>query len=118
MRVHTNGLLRQCFPNGSNLRVHGPDDLRAVEDRLNNRPRRVLGWATSAEDLHASHDTMKSNCCDDRSNPPWNPPPLGSVSRVVDTSERSCHSVAPSGAVVQRRRRRREPWTTLQITRP
>jgi hypothetical protein len=42
------------FPNGSNLRVHGPDDLRAVEDRLNNRPRRVLGWATSAEDLHAS----------------------------------------------------------------
>jgi hypothetical protein len=42
VRAHTNGLLRQCFPNGRNLRVHGPDDLRAVEDRLNNRPEGFL----------------------------------------------------------------------------
>jgi IS30 family transposase len=46
---NTNGLLRQYFPKGTNLRVHGPEVLRAVEDRLNHRPRKILGWATPAE---------------------------------------------------------------------
>lgn len=46
---NTNGLLRQYFPKRTNLSVHGPEDLRAVEDRLNNRPRKILGWKTPAE---------------------------------------------------------------------
>jgi IS30 family transposase len=46
---NTNGLLRQYFPKGSNLAIHGPEVLRDVEDRLNNRPRKVLDWATPAE---------------------------------------------------------------------
>jgi len=49
---NTNGLLRQYFPKGSNLAVHDPAALRQVEDRLNNRPRKVLGWATPAEIFH------------------------------------------------------------------
>jgi transposase, IS30 family len=32
---NTNGLLRQYFPKGSDLRVHGPDDLAAVAAELN-----------------------------------------------------------------------------------
>ncbi len=46
---NTNGLLRQYFPKGSDLAVHSPDVLHKVEDRLNGRPRKVLGWATPAE---------------------------------------------------------------------
>ena len=38
----TNGLLRQYFPKGTNLHVHTPKHLRAVEDELNGRPRLVL----------------------------------------------------------------------------
>jgi len=41
---NTNGLLRQYFPKGTNLTAHDLSALRAVEDRLNNRPRRTLGW--------------------------------------------------------------------------
>jgi len=41
---NTNGLLRQYFPKGSDLRVHGPDRLVAVAAELNARPRRILGW--------------------------------------------------------------------------
>jgi IS30 family transposase len=41
---NTNGLLRQYFPKGSDLRAHGPGDLAAVAAELNARPRKTLGW--------------------------------------------------------------------------
>jgi len=41
---NTNGLLRQYFPKGSDLRAHSPDDLAAVAAELNARPRKTLGW--------------------------------------------------------------------------
>jgi transposase, IS30 family len=39
---NTNGLLRDYFPKGTDLRVHAAEHLLAVENELNNRPRRVL----------------------------------------------------------------------------
>jgi IS30 family transposase len=48
---NTNGLLRQYFPKGTNLARHGPDELAAVADALNSRPRKTLGWKTPAEAL-------------------------------------------------------------------
>jgi IS30 family transposase len=45
---NTNGLLRQYFPKGSDLRVHGPGRLAAVAAELNDRPRKTLGWNTPA----------------------------------------------------------------------
>lgn len=44
-----NGLLRQYFPKSTNLAIHNALDLRAVEERLNNRPRKRHGWKTPAE---------------------------------------------------------------------
>lgn len=46
---NTNGLLRQYFPKGTNLRTHAREHLLAVEDELNNRPRRVLNDKSPAE---------------------------------------------------------------------
>jgi IS30 family transposase len=41
---NTNGLLRQYFPKGSDLRVHDLGRLAAVAAELNARPRKTLGW--------------------------------------------------------------------------
>jgi IS30 family transposase len=51
---NTNGLLRQYFPKGTDLRAHAPERLAAVAAELNDRPRKTLGWATPAARLAAA----------------------------------------------------------------
>ena len=46
---NTNGLLRQYFPKGTDLSLHGTDELNAVAHAVITRPRKTLGWRTPAE---------------------------------------------------------------------
>ena len=48
---NTNGLLRQYFPKGTDLSRWSRDDILAVQNSINSRPRKVLGWKTPAEAL-------------------------------------------------------------------
>jgi len=48
---NTNGLLRQYFPKGTDLSRWSLEDVLAVQDALNSRPRKVLCWKTPAEAL-------------------------------------------------------------------
>lgn len=54
---NTNGLLRQYFAKGTDLSIFPADYLDYVATKLNNRPRKTLGWKTPAEAL----DELLSN---------------------------------------------------------
>jgi IS30 family transposase len=51
---NSNGLLRQYFPKGSDLRALSIEDLRRVEERLHTRPRKKLQWATPEQVMAAA----------------------------------------------------------------
>lgn len=46
---NTNGLLRQYFPKGKSMDNLDSDFILSIQNRLNNRPRKKLGWRTPAE---------------------------------------------------------------------
>ncbi|PRX40928.1 hypothetical protein B0I32_1821 [Nonomuraea fuscirosea] len=48
---NTSGLLRQYFPEGTDLSVHTRQDPNAVAAELNARPRKTLNWDTPVERL-------------------------------------------------------------------
>ena len=50
---NTNGLVRQYFPKGTRFSEVSDEDVRAMQDQLNGRPRETLGWKTPAEALQS-----------------------------------------------------------------
>ena len=46
---NTNDIVRFFFPKGFDFRTVTDDDIQAVEDIINNRPRKCLGWKSPAE---------------------------------------------------------------------
>ena len=49
LNENTNGLLRQYFPKGSNFKTISDAKVRQVEKRLNEQPRKALGFRTPQE---------------------------------------------------------------------
>lgn len=49
---HFNGRLRRYLPKGTSFTDLAQDELDSFVDEINNRPRKVLGWATPAEIFH------------------------------------------------------------------
>jgi len=49
LNEYTNGLIRQYIPKGTSFENITRKDIKIIEDKLNNRPRKSLGWRTPNE---------------------------------------------------------------------
>jgi len=49
LNENTNGLIRQYLKKGSDFGHIGDENLTDIMDKLNNRPRKLLGYATPNE---------------------------------------------------------------------
>ena len=52
---NTNGLIRRYFPKGTNFNNVTEAQLKVVQDKLNNRPRKILGYKTPDELMVLEH---------------------------------------------------------------
>ena len=49
LNEHTNGLLRQFFPKGTNFKIVKPEEVEKAVNLINNRPRKSLDYQTPYE---------------------------------------------------------------------
>ena len=59
LNEHTNGLFRQYFPKGSDLSIVSDIDVQRVEDKLNSRPRKILGYRTPREVFFNAKNSLR-----------------------------------------------------------
>ncbi len=59
---NTNGLLRQYFPKGTDLSDWSAEEIEAVANALNTRPRKALGWRTPAEAFNEQLQSLQQVC--------------------------------------------------------
>jgi len=60
LNEHTNGLVRQYLPKGTNLREVSDETVQAIADKLNHRPRKSLGYRTPMEVFMAGTQHINS----------------------------------------------------------
>ena len=60
---NTNGLLRQYFPKGSDLSILTHTEVQRVEDKLNSRPRKILGYKTPSEVFFNARNNLVALHC-------------------------------------------------------
>ncbi len=52
---NTNRLIRRFFPKGKDFNKISKEQLKTIQNKLNNRPRKVLNYKTPAEALDLEH---------------------------------------------------------------
>jgi IS30 family transposase len=62
LNEHTNGLIRQYLPKKRDFKDVSHKKIREIENKLNNRPRKVLGYKTPFE-IFFGHDASATDAC-------------------------------------------------------
>lgn len=62
LNEHTNELIRRFFPKGTDFSLISTDEVQKVQDLLNNRPRKSLGFLTPNEVMHKHLRYLNYRC--------------------------------------------------------
>ncbi len=62
LNENTNGLVRQYFPKGTDFTTVTDEQIQAVADKLNSRPRKALGYRTPDEAFFQTKPTVALRC--------------------------------------------------------
>lgn len=60
---NTNGLLRQFLPKGTDLSIYSQEQLDAIADLMNNRPRQTLDWRSPYQAFRQFMDALHEKAC-------------------------------------------------------
>ena len=63
LNEHTNGLVRQYLPKSKNLKDVTEEELSAIEESLNHRPRKILDYKTPYEAFYKKPDPLAALIC-------------------------------------------------------
>jgi IS30 family transposase len=58
---NTNGLIRRYLPKGTNFNNIDTKQLQIIQDKLNNRPRKILGYKTPLEMMNLERKNLYLN---------------------------------------------------------
>jgi transposase, IS30 family len=87
---NTNGLLREYLPKGTDLSQHTPAQLQAIEDELNDRPRKRLGHRTPREEPDKLINGNQTRCDDPLNTPGMGVHRAGKITRVQLSGASCC----------------------------
>ena len=51
LNEHNNGITRRYLPKGIDLSVYSQEELNIIAEKINNKPRKILGYKTAKEVL-------------------------------------------------------------------
>jgi IS30 family transposase len=60
---HFNGVLRRYLPKGASFEDLTEDELDGIVEEINNRPLKVLRWATPAEAFQEQRESLQATAC-------------------------------------------------------
>jgi IS30 family transposase len=85
---NTNGLIRRYFPKGTDFNKITEEQVREVENKLNNRPRKIINYMTPLEFIEQEKRNAKKGYSDNFFEPQAQKKIIGNNKRIANFAKK------------------------------